>query len=113
MSSATCRSSPETPTAASSAVSRSSILSDMKPPGRALARAYSAAVKLELPEPYDFHRSTFRYRTFGADAANVWHEEALFRVLRSGLVVRISAAGVSASAEPAAADRAELLHTLG
>lgn len=70
-------------------------------------------MRLELPEPYDFHRSTFRYRTFGADAANVWHDGTLFRVLRSGLVVRISAAGVSASAEPTAADGAELLHTLG
>ena len=29
-----------------------------------------------LPEPYDFHRSTFRFRTFGRDAASVWHDDA-------------------------------------
>jgi 3-methyladenine DNA glycosylase/8-oxoguanine DNA glycosylase len=69
---------------------------------------------LELPpEPYDFNRSTFRYRTFGADVASVWHHGALYRVLRSGLVVRISATGVEASAEPTEADAAELLHILG
>ena len=71
-------------------------------------------MRLDLPpEPYDFHRSTFRYRTFGDDVASVWHDGALFRVLRSGLAVRISAEGVTASAEPVAADRAELLHVLG
>jgi DNA-3-methyladenine glycosylase II len=71
-------------------------------------------VRLELPPaPYDFHRSTFRYRTFGNDVASVWHDGALYRVLRSGLVVRIAADGVSASAEPTAADHAEVLHILG
>ena len=71
-------------------------------------------MRLELPpEPYDFHRSTFRYRTFGDDVASVWHDGALYRVLRSGLVVRISGDGVAASGEPAADDRAEVLHILG
>jgi DNA-3-methyladenine glycosylase II len=71
-------------------------------------------MRLDLPPaPYDFHRSTFRYRAFGADVASVWRDGALFRVLRSGLVVRVSAEGVSASAEPTQADRAELLHVLG
>jgi 3-methyladenine DNA glycosylase/8-oxoguanine DNA glycosylase len=71
-------------------------------------------MRLDLPpEPYDFHRSTFRYRTFGADVASVWHDGALYRVLHSGLVVRISAEGVAASAAASAADRAELLHVLG
>jgi 3-methyladenine DNA glycosylase/8-oxoguanine DNA glycosylase len=71
-------------------------------------------MELELPPaPYDFHRSTFRYRTFGDDVASVWRAGALYRVLRSGLVVGISAEGVSTSAEPAAVDRAELLHILG
>jgi 3-methyladenine DNA glycosylase/8-oxoguanine DNA glycosylase len=65
------------------------------------------------PAPYDFHRSTFRYRTFGDDVANVWNDGALYRVLRSGLVVAISADGVAASAEATAADHAELLHILG
>jgi DNA-3-methyladenine glycosylase II len=71
-------------------------------------------MRLDLPPaPYDFHRSTFRYRTFGDDVASVWHDGALHRVLRSGLVVRISPEGVAASAEPTAADHAELLHVLG
>ena len=71
-------------------------------------------VRLELPPPpYDFHRSTFRYRTFGDDVASVWHDGGLHRVLRSGLVVRISADGIEASAEPTAEDHAEVLHTLG
>jgi 3-methyladenine DNA glycosylase/8-oxoguanine DNA glycosylase len=71
-------------------------------------------MRLDLPPaPYDFHRSTFRYRTFGDDVASVWHDGGLYRVLRSGLVVRISADGVEASREPAADDHAEVLHTLG
>jgi len=71
-------------------------------------------MRLELPPaPYDFHRSTFRYRTFGADVASVWAEGGLYRVLRSGLVVRISDDGITASGEPTAADHAEVLHTLG
>lgn len=71
-------------------------------------------MRLDLPPaPYDFHRSTFRYRTFGADVASVWHDGALYRVLRSGLAVRISADGVEASSDPAQSDRDELLHILG
>jgi 3-methyladenine DNA glycosylase/8-oxoguanine DNA glycosylase len=71
-------------------------------------------MELDLPPPpYDFHRSTFRYRTFGDDVASVWHDDGLYRVLRSGLVVRISADGVEASREPTAEDHAEVLHILG
>jgi 3-methyladenine DNA glycosylase/8-oxoguanine DNA glycosylase len=71
-------------------------------------------MRLDLPPaPYDFHRSTFRYRTFGDDVASVWHGDALYRVLRSGLVARISADGVEASAEATQGDRDELLHVLG
>jgi 3-methyladenine DNA glycosylase/8-oxoguanine DNA glycosylase len=71
-------------------------------------------MRLDLPPaPYDFHRSTFRYRTFGDDVASVWHGDALYRVLRSGLVVRIAADGVAASSEAAQSDRDELLHVLG
>ena len=71
-------------------------------------------MRLDLPPaPYDFHRSTFRYRTFGDDVASVWHDGALYRVLRSGLVVRISGDGAAASAEASEADRTELLHILG
>ena len=107
------RSSPETPMAASRAASRSSILSDNGTSSRG-PKPTVPPVRLELPPaPYDFHRSTFRYRTFGDDAASVWHDGGLYRVLRSGLVVRISADGVEASRAPAAADHAEVLHILG
>jgi DNA-3-methyladenine glycosylase II len=70
-------------------------------------------VRIELPEPYDFHRSTFRFRTFGQDAASVWHDDGLYRVLGSGRTVRIAADGVHADGPIAAADRAEVLHILG
>jgi DNA-3-methyladenine glycosylase II len=36
---------------------------------------------LELPEPYDFDLSTARYRAFGPDLANLWHEGGLHRVV--------------------------------
>jgi DNA-3-methyladenine glycosylase II len=70
-------------------------------------------VRIELPEPYDFHRSTFRFRTFGDDAASVWHNGGLYRVLRSGRVVRIAADGVRADGPTGAADRDEVLHLVG
>ena len=66
---------------------------------------YRAAVQIDLPKPYDFHRSTFRFRTFGEDAASVWHDDGLYRVLRSGRVVRIAADGVRGDGPLAAADR--------
>jgi AraC family transcriptional regulator of adaptative response / DNA-3-methyladenine glycosylase II len=68
---------------------------------------------LGLPEPYDFERSMFRFRRFGADAANVWHDGALYRVLRSGRAVRIAADGVGGDGPLTAADRAEVMHLLG
>ena len=36
---------------------------------------------LRLPEPYDFELSTGRYRAFGPDAANLWADGALHRVV--------------------------------
>jgi 3-methyladenine DNA glycosylase/8-oxoguanine DNA glycosylase len=33
-----------------------------------------------LPEPYDFELSTERYRAFGPDLANLWHEGGIHRV---------------------------------
>ena len=71
---------------------------------------YRAAVQIDLPQPYDFHRSTFRFRTFGEDAASVWHDDGLYRVLRSGRVVRIAADGVRGDGPFATGDRAEVLH---
>jgi DNA-3-methyladenine glycosylase II len=46
---------------------------------------------LPLPEPYDFDVSTERFRVFGADLANLWHEGGLHRVV-DGREVRIEAA---------------------
>src|SRR5262249_26690045 len=36
---------------------------------------------LRLQEPYDFELSTERYRAFGPDLANLWHEGGLHRVV--------------------------------
>jgi len=46
---------------------------------------------LRLPEPYDFDVSTERFRAFGVDVANLWHEGGLHRVV-GGREVRIEAA---------------------
>ena len=67
---------------------------------------------IALPEPYDFHRSTFRFRTFGRDAASVWHDDGLYRVAL-GRVVRVGASGISSDGRTDARDEAEVLHILG
>ena len=46
---------------------------------------------LRLPEPYDFDVSTERFRAFGVDVANLWHEGGLHRVV-GGREVRIEVA---------------------
>jgi DNA-3-methyladenine glycosylase II len=46
---------------------------------------------LRLPEPYAFELSTARYRAFGTDLANLWHEGGLYRVIE-GREVRIEPA---------------------
>ena len=46
---------------------------------------------LRLPEPYDFEISTERFRAFGPDLANLWHQGGLHRVI-DGKEVRIEAA---------------------
>lgn len=46
---------------------------------------------LRLPAPYDFDVSTERFRAFGVDRANVWHEGGLHRVV-GGREARIEAA---------------------
>jgi DNA-3-methyladenine glycosylase II len=56
---------------------------------------------LRLPEPYDFELSTGRYRAFGPDLANLWHEGALYRVVDSR-EVRISEAPGGVEVDPAA-----------
>src|ERR671928_1165516 len=54
---------------------------------------------LRLPEPYDFALSTGRYRAFGTDLANLWHEGGLHRVV-GGREVRIEAAPGGVDVEP-------------
>jgi 3-methyladenine DNA glycosylase/8-oxoguanine DNA glycosylase len=54
---------------------------------------------LRLPQPYDFALSTERYRAFGPDLANLWHEGGLHRVV-GGREVRIEAAPGGVRAEP-------------
>ena len=54
---------------------------------------------IRLPEPYDFELSTARYRAFGPDKANLWHEDGLHRVI-DGSEVRIVAAHGGVDAEP-------------
>jgi DNA-3-methyladenine glycosylase II len=48
-------------------------------------------VLLQIPEPYDFHLSTVRFRDFGTDGATVWHEGGLHRAI-AGREVRVEPA---------------------
>lgn len=54
---------------------------------------------LRLPEPYDFDVSTERFRAFGPDSANLWHEGGLHRVV-GGRELRIEAAPSGVRVEP-------------
>jgi DNA-3-methyladenine glycosylase II len=54
---------------------------------------------LALPEPYAFELSTARYRAFGTDLANLWHEGGLHRVVDGG-EVRITEATGGVDVEP-------------
>src|SRR4051812_45558007 len=54
---------------------------------------------ITIPEPYDFDVSTERFRAFGPDLANLWHEGGLHRVV-GGREVRIEAARGGVSVEP-------------
>jgi DNA-3-methyladenine glycosylase II len=71
------------------------------------SRTSIPSLAVSLPEPFDFGLSTERYRAFGSDLANLWHEDGLHRVL-DGREVRIEPApgGVSvAGALPEQADQ--------
>lgn len=46
---------------------------------------------LAIPQPYDFDVSTERFRAFGVDLSNLWHEGGLHRVI-NGREVRIEPA---------------------
>jgi 3-methyladenine DNA glycosylase/8-oxoguanine DNA glycosylase len=52
-----------------------------------------------LPEPFDFELSTERYRAFGPDLANLWHEGGMHRVF-AGREVRIEPGKGGAVFEP-------------
>ena len=54
---------------------------------------------LRLPEPYAFELSTARYRAFGTDLANLWHDGGLHRVVE-GREVRITAAPGGVDVQP-------------
>lgn len=54
---------------------------------------------LPLPQPYSFELSTERFRAFGLDRANVWHDDALHRFV-AGREVRIAAAPGGVDIEP-------------
>jgi DNA-3-methyladenine glycosylase II len=54
---------------------------------------------LPVPQPYDFARSTSRFRAFGPDLANVSHEGGVHRVV-GGREVRIEAADGGVRVEP-------------
>jgi 3-methyladenine DNA glycosylase/8-oxoguanine DNA glycosylase len=54
---------------------------------------------LRFPEPYDFALSTERFRAFGPDLANLWHEGTLRRVV-GRREVRIEAADGGVDVEP-------------
>ncbi len=54
---------------------------------------------VRLPEPFSFELSTERFRAFGLDLANLWHDGALHRVV-AGREVRIAAADGGVSVEP-------------
>jgi DNA-3-methyladenine glycosylase II len=59
----------------------------------------TAVPALWFPEPYDFEISTARYRAFGPDLANLWHEGGLHRVV-AGHEVRITEAPGGVYVEP-------------
>lgn len=54
---------------------------------------------LRFPEPYDFELSTERFRVFGPDLANRWHDGALLRAV-DGREVRVAASAGGVSVEP-------------
>jgi DNA-3-methyladenine glycosylase II len=60
-------------------------------------------VLLEVTEPYAFELSTARYRAFGTDLANLWHEGGLHRVV-DGQEVRITEAPGGVDVQPFSAE---------
>jgi len=54
---------------------------------------------VRVPAPYDFALSTERFRAFGPDLANLWHDGGLHRVV-AGREVRIEGADGGVAVEP-------------
>jgi 3-methyladenine DNA glycosylase/8-oxoguanine DNA glycosylase len=54
---------------------------------------------LAMPQPFDFELTTERFRVFGPDLANLWHEGGLLRVV-SGQEVRIEPAPGGIDVDP-------------
>ncbi|HYW28887.1 MAG TPA: hypothetical protein VE824_03675 [Gaiellales bacterium] len=69
--------------------------------------------QLPVPHPYDFERSTYRFRLFGDDLASRWQRGALHRVLSTGLAVAIAPDGVTAYGPYTEVDEREVHHLLG
>ena len=66
---------------------------------------------LALPQPFDFELSTDRFRVFGPDLANLWHEGGLHRVV-GRREVRIEAAAGGVDVEPFDADSEAVVRAL-
>jgi DNA-3-methyladenine glycosylase II len=54
---------------------------------------------LAMPQPFDFEHTTERFRVFGPDLANLWHEGGLHRVV-DGREVRVEATAGGVEVEP-------------
>jgi DNA-3-methyladenine glycosylase II len=63
------------------------------------------SLRVSLPEPFDFGLTTERFRAWGADLANLWHEGGVHRVF-DGVEVRIEPAEGGVEIEPAAPELA-------
>jgi DNA-3-methyladenine glycosylase II len=66
---------------------------------------------LPLPQPYDFALSTERFRAYGPDLANLWHEGGLHRVV-GGREVRIEAAPGGVDVDPLDSETEPVVRTL-
>src|ERR687884_1648855 len=66
---------------------------------------------LAVPQPYDFALSTERFRAFGPDLANLWHEGGLHRVV-DGREVRIAPAPGGVDVEPLDAETEPVVRKL-
>ena len=66
---------------------------------------------LAVPEPFDFALTTERFRAFGVDRANLWHDGGLHRVV-GGRGLRIEAAPGGVDVEPLDAETEPVVRAL-